>query len=89
MTEASSSLQPAVGDPVTATPPAGRGMYLRELSVKNFRSCYDTVVRFREDLTVLVGENNSGKSNVVDALRLALSWVCSADLAPVGAVVLV
>lgn len=73
MTEASSSAQPAAGDPVTATPPAGRGMYLSELSVENFRSCYDTVVRFRDDVTVLVGENNSGKSNVVDALRLALS----------------
>lgn len=73
MTEASLSPQPAIDDPVTAAPPAGRGMYLSELSVENFRSCYDTVVRFRDDVTVLVGENNSGKSNVVDALRLALS----------------
>ncbi len=47
-------------------------MYLSELRLANFRSCYDTVVRFREDVTVIVGENNSGKSNVVDALRLAI-----------------
>jgi len=53
--------------------PVGRGMYLSELRLKNFRSCYDTVVPLREDVTVLVGENNSGKSNVVDALRLAIS----------------
>jgi putative ATP-dependent endonuclease of OLD family len=48
-------------------------MYLSELRLGNFRSCYETVVPLREDVTVLVGENNSGKSNVVDALRLATS----------------
>ncbi len=48
-------------------------MYLSELRLENFRSCYETVVPLREDVTVLVGENNSGKSNVVDALRLATS----------------
>ncbi|MCB1258451.1 MAG: AAA family ATPase [Microthrixaceae bacterium] len=56
-----------------SVPPVGRGMHLAELRVENFRSCYETVVRFREDVTVIVGENNSGKSNVVDALRLALN----------------
>ncbi len=34
------------------------------------RSCEKTAVEFREDLTVLVGENNVGQSNLVDALRL-------------------
>jgi putative ATP-dependent endonuclease of OLD family len=37
----------------------------------NFRSCYDTAVTLQPTLTVLVGENNSGKSNVIEALRLA------------------
>lgn len=45
-------------------------MYLRKLDLKNFRSCLATSVVLQEDLTVLVGENNSGKSNVIDALRL-------------------
>lgn len=54
-------------------PPVGRGMYLAELRIENFRSCYETLIPFREEVTVLVGENNSGKSNVIDALRLALS----------------
>lgn len=48
-------------------------MYLAELRLENFRSCYETVVPLQEDVTVLVGENNSGKSNVIDALRLATS----------------
>lgn len=46
-------------------------MLLTKLSLKNFRSCKDTVVEFADDLTVLVGENASGKSAIVDALRLA------------------
>lgn len=45
-------------------------MYLRSLAIERFRSCQDTTVRLRSDLTVLVGENNGGKSNIIDALRL-------------------
>jgi putative ATP-dependent endonuclease of the OLD family len=73
MTEATSASPPQTGHAAGTALPPGRGMYLRELTVLNFRSCYDTIVRFRDDVTVLVGENNSGKSNVVDAIRLALS----------------
>lgn len=47
------------------------GMYLRQLGIKNFRSCYDIEVELRAGITLLVGENNSGKSNVIEALRLA------------------
>lgn len=45
-------------------------MQLRKLTIKRFRSCKDVTVHLRPDLTVLVGENNGGKSNVVDAIRL-------------------
>lgn len=50
---------------------APSGMFLKTLHLSNFRSCYDTCVSFRPTLTLLVGENNSGKSNVIEALRLA------------------
>ncbi|WP_406123662.1 AAA family ATPase [Streptomyces canus] len=64
------------------------GMYLRQLGIKNFRSCYDVEVDFRPSITLLVGENNSGKSNVIEALRLATTplnrratrWFDEADL---------
>ncbi len=46
-------------------------MYLQSLKLTNFRSCYETTVEFQPTLTLLVGENNSGKSNVIEALRLA------------------
>src|SRR5690606_6177954 len=45
-------------------------MHLAKLQLKNFRSCVDTTVHFQEDLTILVGENNGGKTGVLDALRL-------------------
>lgn len=47
------------------------GMFLSTLICTNFRSCHSTTVHFQDDMTVLVGENNSGKSNIIDALRLA------------------
>ena len=45
-------------------------MRLTSLSLSNFRACRETLVSFAQDLTVLVGENASGKSAVIDALRL-------------------
>ena len=46
-------------------------MYLSALRLSSFRSCYDTTIELQPTLTLLVGENNSGKSNVIEALRLA------------------
>ncbi|OEJ41226.1 hypothetical protein AR457_10070 [Streptomyces agglomeratus] len=46
-------------------------MFVRGLAVKNFRSCRDLTVELQPDITLLVGENNSGKSNIIEALRLA------------------
>ena len=45
-------------------------MHLADLKIRNFRSCLDTEISFKEHLTVLVGENGSGKSNIIDAIRL-------------------
>jgi putative ATP-dependent endonuclease of OLD family len=49
----------------------GPRMRLSRLTVANFRSCQDVQLDLAEDLTVLVGENASGKSAIIDALRLA------------------
>ncbi|SJN10579.1 Predicted ATP-dependent endonuclease of the OLD family [Leucobacter sp. 7(1)] len=45
-------------------------MRLEKITIRNFRSCRETEVSLAKGLTVLVGENASGKSAVVDALRL-------------------
>ena len=46
-------------------------MELASLRLTNFRSCRDTSIDLASDLTVLVGENASGKSAVIDAIRLS------------------
>lgn len=49
-------------------------MFLSEISIKNFR-CFDDnehKINFNPGLTVLVGENDSGKSAIIDAIRIVL-----------------
>lgn len=48
-------------------------MFLERLAITNFRSIDSIEIPFSEDLTVLVGENNGGKSNLIDAIRLITS----------------
>lgn len=45
-------------------------MYLKTLTLSNFRSFEQTDIPLCKDLTILVGENNGGKSNAIDAIRL-------------------
>lgn len=45
-------------------------MHLERLHLRGFRSAADTAVTFQPGVTVVVGENNAGKSNVMDAIRL-------------------
>ncbi|TDQ54446.1 ATP-dependent nuclease [Actinorugispora endophytica] len=45
-------------------------MYLQQLRINGFRSLADAVIDLQPGVTVLVGENNAGKSNVMDAVRL-------------------
>ena len=45
-------------------------MYLRKMTLRNFRSFDHGEVELQKDLTVFVGENNGGKSNTIDAIRL-------------------
>jgi putative ATP-dependent endonuclease of OLD family len=45
-------------------------VYLRKLGLSNFRSFERTEIPLCGDLTILVGENNGGKSNAIDAIRL-------------------
>ncbi|MFE9857509.1 ATP-dependent endonuclease [Streptomyces sp. NPDC005780] len=44
-------------------------MHLSSLHLQGFRTAADTKITFQPGVTVLVGENNAGKSNVMDALR--------------------
>jgi putative ATP-dependent endonuclease of the OLD family len=48
----------------------GKEMYLKKLTLNNFRSFEQSEIPLSKDLTILVGENNGGKSNAIDAIRL-------------------
>ncbi|MEK6290623.1 MAG: AAA family ATPase [Paraburkholderia tropica] len=45
-------------------------MYLNRVQLGNFRSFDSARLELQKDLTVFVGENNGGKSNAIDAIRL-------------------
>lgn len=48
-------------------------MYLSKISIKNFRSIKDLTLVFQEEKNIIVGRNNSGKSNIIKALDIVLS----------------
>lgn len=50
-------------------------MYISKVYVRNFRKFNEngTTFNFKKGINVLIGENNGGKSSIIDALRLALS----------------
>lgn len=48
-------------------------IYLMQLTVENFRSISNSVtIDFHKHVNVMIGPNNSGKSTIIDAIRLAL-----------------
>lgn len=47
-------------------------MRLYKLHIRNFRKIEDLTVDFPHGLSVIVGENNAGKTTIIDALRLIL-----------------
>ena len=52
-------------------------MYLKQIVVKNFRVFDETGVdvMFRQGVNAIIGENNSGKTALIDAIRIAFSAV--------------
>jgi putative ATP-dependent endonuclease of OLD family len=47
-------------------------MYLERVHIRNFRNFYDFTIELKDGLNVIVGENNIGKTNLLEALRAAL-----------------
>lgn len=48
-------------------------MKLTDIKIKNFRGVRSLHLPL-DSLTVLIGENNTGKSTVLEAIRLALAF---------------
>lgn len=49
-------------------------MYLKHFQVQNFRGINNIELSFNKGLNILIGENNAGKTAIIDALRLCLSY---------------
>lgn len=47
-------------------------MYISELAIKNFRNFKNSYFKFKPGVNTLIGENSSGKSNALYAIRLLL-----------------
>lgn len=47
-------------------------MYIEKFIVRNFRAIEFLELDFKKGLNIIIGENNSGKTAVIDALRLCL-----------------
>ena len=43
---------------------------IEQISIKNFRSWKDEKVNFKTNLNVIIGENDSGKTTLLDALSI-------------------
>ena len=48
-------------------------MHISKLHIRNFRCIEDLELSFDSGLNVIIGENNTGKTAILDALRLVLS----------------
>jgi len=49
-------------------------VFLKRFAIKNYKCIKDASIDFNEGVNILIGENNSGKTAVLDALRLCLSY---------------
>jgi len=47
-------------------------MYIKKLTIKNFRAFDEDgiTLQFNKGVNAIIGENNSGKSAVMDAIRI-------------------
>ena len=49
-------------------------MFLKRFVIKNYRCIKNASIDFSKGVNILIGENNSGKTAVLDALRVCLSY---------------
>ena len=48
-------------------------MHIKKLIVKNFKKFSDRTFEFNKDLNLLVGDNESGKSTILEAIEISLN----------------
>lgn len=51
-------------------------MYISSIHIVGYRNFKDTTIEFNDGVNVIIGPNNSGKSNILRALRLVFDTKC-------------
>ncbi len=49
-------------------------MHISRLNISNFRAFESLSINFQKGVNIIIGENNSGKSAIIDALRICLGY---------------
>ena len=49
-------------------------MYIKEIKISNYRNFKDALIPFHEGINVIIGHNNTGKSNLLRAIGLVLGY---------------
>ena len=49
-------------------------MYLKSFTIKHFRTISELSLQFKKGVNIIIGENNTGKSAIIDALRICLGY---------------
>ncbi|MBK8367072.1 MAG: AAA family ATPase [Bacteroidetes bacterium] len=49
-------------------------MFLENLIINNFRAINKLEINFNKGINIIIGENNSGKTAIIDALRICFSY---------------
>lgn len=55
-------------------------MYIKQIKISGFRNFKEATVPFHEGVNVIIGHNNTGKSNLLRALGLVLGYYNNRDL---------
>jgi putative ATP-dependent endonuclease of OLD family len=57
-------------------------IYIKELKIQNFKSIENETIEFNKGLNILVGPNNAGKTNIIEAIDLLLGDVYLPNFEP-------
>ncbi|EPL0839388.1 AAA family ATPase, partial [Klebsiella aerogenes] len=52
-------------------------LYLKKIAIVDFKRLRDVIVNLEDDLTVFVADNGYGKTTLLDAIAISLSWLRS------------
>lgn len=55
----------------------GNRMFIRKVKIHNFKCYRDFEITLEEGLNIVVGDNEAGKSTILEAINLALTGIIS------------